>query len=214
MTAPPPTTPTPGQAGAAADPGDAGEGAPRAGLAAIISGPSGVGKTTIRQALIDGEPDRYVKSVSATTRPPRDGEVHGLNYFFLATDEFERGIAAGDFLEHAEYQGRYYGTPLSFIRESIAAGKVVLLDIEVQGMQQIVESADFPVVSIFVAPPSPEALIERLRGRGSETDDEIAGRLTRARHEMALAPLYDHVVVNEDLDRAVAEVKSLIDAAR
>ncbi|MGE3851364.1 MAG: guanylate kinase [Planctomycetota bacterium] len=183
------------------------------GLLVVIAGPSGSGKTTIRQMLLDAHPGDFVKSVSATTRPPRPGETHGVNYFFLQREEFERWIAEERFLEHAEYNQNLYGTPHSFIEEQLTAGRVVLLDIEVQGVQQLQEQSRYPLLTIFIIVNMDE-LARRLEARGTETAQQIGARLHRAQIESRLAGMFDHQVENQDLASCVDEIESLIRARR
>ena len=184
------------------------------GLLVVLAGPSGVGKTSIARGLIEAEPETYGFSVSATTRPMRSGEVDGVDYFFVDRNRFESWIAEGRFVEHARYQDHYYGTLADQVEQEIQAGRVLLLDIDVQGMQQLLGDDRWPLLTIFVLPPSFEELAERLRGRGTEGPEVVAGRILRARQELTLAPLFDHQVVNNDLEAARQEVRSLIESAR
>lgn len=161
----------------------------------VVSGPSGVGKGTVLKYVLDR--DDFVYSVSATTRSPREGEVDGVNYFFLSRDRFEEMITGGELIEHAEYNGNYYGTPKFFVESMLSQGKNVILEIEVEGAMQvkkIVPDATF----IFIAPESKEILESRLRGRGTETDDVIAGRLAIAEREIRACLMYDYIAVNRD----------------
>lgn len=178
----------------------------------VISGPSGSGKTTIVRRVLAEDP-ALVYSVSATTRPPRPGEVNGRDYWFLARGEFERRIAADDFAEHAEVFGNLYGTPAEPMRDAVAEGRVFLLDVDVQGARQI--RAKFPdAVFVIIKPPSEAALAERLRGRRTETPKEFARRLEAARRELECAGEYDHAIVNNRLDDAVRELKEVIRQAK
>lgn len=174
----------------------------------VISGPSGVGKTTICHALRGR--GRIVRSVSATTRAPRPGEVHGRDYFFLTREDFVAKREAGGFLEWAEYAGNLYGTPKDFVLEQTRAGKFPLLEIEVKGVQQL-RSQKWPGVYVFLAPPSIEDLRKRLEGRGNMPPDVIARRIKVAEEEMKHKDLYDRVVVNDTVDRALAEVLAILD---
>jgi len=176
----------------------------------VISGPSGVGKTTICRALRGR--GRIVRSVSATTRVPRPGEVDGKDYFFLTREAFEAKQAAGGFLEWAEYAGFLYGTPRDFVEKELAAGNCPLLEIEVQGVEQL-RGLKFPGLYIFLAPPSVEDLRKRLEGRGAMAPEVIERRIAVARKELERKDLYDHVVVNDTVDRALAEVLKILDAA-
>lgn len=176
----------------------------------ILSSPSGAGKTTITRALLAARDDLGF-SVSATTRPPRPGEVDGVDYFFLTPGEFERRRTAGAFLEWAEYGGQRYGTLGSEVERVLAQGCHVILDIEVQGARQVRERRS-DVVSIFVLPPSVEELVARLGGRGTDRPADLEQRLRRAVDELGEAPHYDYLVVNDDRTQAVAEVAAIIDA--
>jgi guanylate kinase len=171
----------------------------------VITGPSGVGKGSLIQELLRRQPDLEL-SVSATTRPPRSGERDGRDYRFLDPDEFERRVQAGDFLEHAEYAGNRYGTLRSELDR--APGGIVL-EIEVQGARQVREALPEAVL-VFIAPPSPEVLRERLIGRGTDSPDEIRRRLEQAESELAAQDEFQHVIVNDDLSRAAAELSDLV----
>lgn len=182
------------------------------GLLVVVSGPSGVGKGTVHERVRAALPGSRL-SVSATTRPPRPGEIDGVHYHFMDTARFEQLIVEDALLEHARYAGHCYGTPHADIRELLAAGHVVVLDIEVQGAVQVRERVPDALL-IFLAPPSLKELEARLRGRGTEDDGAVARRLDTARRELAQRDRFDAVVVNDDLDRCVAEVLERIDAAR
>ena len=173
-----------------------------------VSGPSGVGKGTIVKTILARRPD-VVESVSCTTRAPREGEVHGKHYFFLSKEEFERRIDEGDFLEYNEHFGNYYGTPKSFVKEALKE-KSVIMEIEVVGALNAKKA--FPeCVLVMVVPPSEEELKKRLRGRGSETDEQIAHRLSRMEYELSFKEQYDYVIVNDDLEKAIADLCKIID---
>ena len=176
----------------------------------VLSGPSGVGKSTvIRKVMEHWENMEF--SVSATTRAPRPGEVEGKDYFFVSRERFDEMVENGELLEHAEFVGNCYGTPNSQVLERLDNGITVVLDIEVQGAAQV--KALMPeAVTVFLAPPSLEALEQRLRGRGTESDETIRSRLETARKELLLAPTYDHTVVNDDADRAAAELEAILRA--
>jgi guanylate kinase len=174
----------------------------------VISGPSGAGKGTVI-ALVKERLDRVVTSVSATTRAPRPGEVDGREYYFLSRESFEHGVAAGEFLEWVEYSGNLYGTLRSDVEAKLAAGDDVILEIELVGARAVRTTVP-DAVSVFIAPPSMAELAQRLRGRGTETDEAIARRLNRAVTEVAAAGEFDHVVVNDDAARAAAEVAAII----
>lgn len=174
----------------------------------VVSGPSGSGKSTICRAL--AEAPAVVLSVSATTRPPRPGEVDGRDYRFLTREAFLRGVEAGEFVEYAEVFGQFYGTPRAPLEAAVAAGRVVLLDIDVQGAMQVRRA--FPeALLIFVVPPSREVLAARLEGRGTDAPEAVRHRLDAAEREMKQKDLYDHVVVNDVLEEAVAEIRDLIE---
>ena len=174
----------------------------------VVSGPSGVGKGTIVKTLIKRRED-VVESVSCTTRAPRTGEIHGREYFFLSKEEFIRRIDENDFLEYDEHFGNYYGTPKSFVREMLKE-KHVILEIDVVGALNAKKA--FPEsILVMIAPPSVEELKRRLTGRGTETDKEIENRLERLSYELSQKDKYDYVVVNDDLERAIAEVSNIID---
>ena len=171
------------------------------GVLLIISGLSGAGKGTICKRLIEKYPEFEI-SVSATDRAPRPGEVHGKEYFFLTTDEFEAKIARGELLEYARYVDHYYGTPKDWVEEQLALGKNVILEIELQGAFQVREK--MPETKLFfILPPSMEELERRLRGRGTETEEQISQRLDRAMEEMEYVDQYDYVIVNEEVEKSV-----------
>lgn len=182
------------------------------GLLVVIAGPSGVGKGTVHARVREALPDA-VLSVSATTRPARPGEVDGVHYHFVDRPGFEAMVAADDLLEWAEYAGNLYGTPRGPAEAAVADGKVVVLDIEVQGALQV-RAHSTGALLVFLAPPSFAELERRLRSRGTEDDAAVAARLDAARRELAQADLFDVVVVNDDLDRCVAEVLDHIATAR
>ena len=183
------------------------------GLLIILSGPSGVGKGTIRGYFEKNEDLNLAYSTSMTTRKPREGEVDGVDYFFRTKEEFENAIEKGQLLEYAEFVGNYYGTPRAYVEEQMAAGKDVILEIEVQGAVQI--KAKFPeAILIFVTPPSVAELERRLRGRGTETEEKIQGRLTRAKEEVEFIPDYDFILVNDELEECIKGAVNLIDAAK
>ncbi|MBQ8394688.1 MAG: guanylate kinase [Clostridia bacterium] len=173
-----------------------------------VSGPSGVGKGTMVKTLIARRAD-VVESVSCTTRAPREGEVHGKHYFFLAKEEFERRIQEHDFLEYDEHFGNYYGTPKSFVREALKT-KSVIMEIDVVGALNA--KKEFPeTVLVMVVPPSVEELKRRLSGRGSESEAQIENRLARMEYELSYKDQYDHIIVNDDLEKAIAELTQIID---
>lgn len=173
----------------------------------VMSGPSGAGKTSVCRVL-KADP-RVEFSVSATTRPMREGEQDGVDYHFLSVEEFERRIEAGAFVEHARYSGNYYGTPREPMERARAEGRVFILEIEVQGTRQL-RDAKLDACYVFIAPPSLEEIRRRLLARGTDGDAEIAQRMQIAEAEMAAQSLYDHVVINDDLDRAIGEVQEIL----
>jgi guanylate kinase len=177
----------------------------------VITGPSGVGKGTLIRSLLGRLPELEL-SVSATTRKPRLGETHGVDYHFLDDDEFDRRIAAGEFVEHATYSGRRYGTLRSDLEQRLARGAPVVLEIEVQGARQIAETMP-EAVRIFIAPPSEEALRARLVGRGLDTPHDVERRLATAREELRAQGEFPHVVYNDRLEDAVAALEEVVRAA-
>ena len=180
----------------------------RKGKTFIVSGPSGVGKSTVLQALLSKRDDLYF-SVSATTRPPRAGEEDGVHYHFLDRGTFEQWIAAGDFLEYAEYVGNLYGTPRLYVDRAMEQGRDVLLDIEIQGAEQVRQKRP-ETVRIYVAPPSWAELERRLVGRGTEDMEKVRFRLARGREEFAAARDFDYLVINDTVDRAVDELRAIM----
>ena len=178
----------------------------------VVSGPSGAGKSTVIARLMREDPD-VVFSVSATTRPPRAGEIEGKSYFFVTREKFQSMVENGDLLEHAEYVGNCYGTPKAPVLASLKAGKSVLFDIEVQGAAQI--KAQCPeAILIFVVPSDFSQIEKRLRARGTDSEEKIQGRLMQARRECERATNYDYVVLNDDPDRAADEMRSIITAEK
>ena len=176
----------------------------------VLSAPSGGGKTTIAKALRDQFPDRFGFSVSATTRKPRSGEKEGVDYHFWKPQEFLRGVGDGKFLEHARYGNELYGTLRSDVEKTLASGRHVLLDIEVQGAEQV-RKLDPQALTIFILPSDPRVLIQRLVKRGSETPEQIQERLERATYEIGKATQFHRWIINDDLDEAVAAVMRAID---
>ncbi|RMD93771.1 MAG: guanylate kinase [Alphaproteobacteria bacterium] len=188
--------------------------ASRRGLLIILSSPSGAGKSTLARRLREWDPSiRF--SVSATTRPPRPGEVNGRDYWFLSREEFEAKVAAGEMLEHAEVFGHLYGTPRAPVEEAIAEGSDVLFDIDWQGGQQIRNSAlGKHTLSIFILPPSIPELYRRLVARASDPPEVIARRMQKSRDEISHWPEYDYVLVNDDLDVTAGRLETIVTAER
>ena len=184
----------------------------RKGLLLVVSGPSGAGKGTICKALLNKN-DQIKLSVSATTRKPRNGEVHGVNYFFIEKEEFIKMIENGEFLEYAQIYDNFYGTPKAAIIECLEKGQDVILEIEMQGARQIKEV--YPEgVFIFVLPPSLEELKSRIVGRGTETQEEIEKRFSCAFEEINQIVNYDYFIVNEDIEKSVSDVEAIICAEK
>ena len=176
----------------------------------IISGPSGVGKSTVLSALLEKRSNVYF-SVSATTRDPRPGELDGIHYHFMDVDSFRKWIAMDQFLEYAEYVGNFYGTPKRFVDEAMEQGKDVILDIEVQGAIQVTSKRP-DAVRIFIAPPSWAELERRLTERGTDSKDKIQKRLLRAKVEFQTAHTYDYFVINDTVENAVKELDAIMTA--
>lgn len=175
----------------------------------VISAPSGAGKSTVITRLLELRPE-LVLSISVTTRPRRRGEIDGESYFFVTRNQFNEMIKHGEFFEYAEYVGEYYGTPKKQILDCIKSGRDVLLEIEVQGARQIME-ATTNAITIFLDTPSFGELERRLRSRGTDSEQKLAARLERARIEILSKSEYAHIVVNDDINRAAAEILSIID---
>lgn len=186
----------------------------RRGLAIILSSPSGAGKSTLARRLMDWDPTLRF-SVSATTRKPRPGEVDGEHYYFKSREEFEQMVDADQMLEHAEVFGNFYGSPRGPVESAMQDGRDTLFDIDWQGGQQIRRSAlAKDVVSIFILPPSIAALESRLRGRAQDSDEVIAERMAQSRSEISHWAEYDYVIINNDIDEAEAQLKTILSAER
>lgn len=181
------------------------------GLLIVFSGPSGVGKGTVRKEIFESFDNKFEYSVSMTTRPQRPGEVDGVDYFFRSREEFEDLIRQGQMLEYAEYVGNYYGTPLTYVNETLDRGVDVFLEIEVQGALQVKQKVPDGVF-IFLTPPDLEELQERLVGRGTDSEEVIRQRIERAKEEIALMREYDYAVVNDHVPLAAERVKRIIEA--
>ena len=181
---------------------------PSLGKLIVLTGPSGVGKGTLMQKLLQLHPELYY-SVSATTRSPRPGEINGQNYYFITRSQFEKLVAQGEFLEWAEFAGNYYGTPRAAVLEQIQSGKLVILEIELEGARQIRTS--YPnALSIFILPPSFSELEKRIRGRGQDSQEAIARRLNRAQEEIEAAAEFDIQIVNDDLKTALNQIEAVL----
>ncbi len=181
------------------------------GLLIVLSGPSGVGKGTVRKALFESEGHNFTYSISMTTRQPRKGEIDGEDYYFVTREEFEKRIEEGKFLEYAEFVGNYYGTPIDKVEQNITDGKEVVLEIEVEGARQVKEKMP-DAVFIFIAPPSFNALYERLQRRGTERQEVITERLAKARRELRLMNDYDYIVINDEVNNAADRIRAIIRA--
>jgi guanylate kinase len=179
------------------------------GLLIVLSGPSGVGKGTVRKEIFSHPDTAFEYSISMTTRASRIGEVDGIDYFFKSREEFEKLIEQDKLLEYAEFVGNYYGTPVDYVRETLNSGKDVFLEIEVKGARQVREK--FPDgLFIFLMPPSLTELKNRIVTRGTETEDIIHNRMLSAREEIEMMSLYDYVVENDQVDRACNRIKSIV----
>lgn len=185
----------------------------RRGLMLVLSSPSGAGKTTISKALLERD-GNLTLSVSATTRPPRPGEVEGRDYFFVDKNAFDAMVAAGEMLEHAQVFENYYGTPKKPVEEALSKGRDVLFDVDWQGTQQLRENARDDLVSIFVLPPSKEELERRLFARAQDSEDVVKKRMAKANEEMSHHSEYDYIIINVDIEESVSQVQSVLTAER
>jgi guanylate kinase len=185
----------------------------RRGLMLVLSSPSGAGKTTLSRRLLEADPS-IALSISVTTRKQRPGEVDGRDYHFIDAARFDAMVERGELLEWAEVFGNRYGTPRALVQDTLARGRDVLFDIDWQGTQQLREKADRDLVSIFVLPPSIPDLERRLRTRAQDSDDVIQARMAKAADEMSHWAEYEYVVINNEIDRAFAEVRSILAAER
>ena len=184
----------------------------RKGILIVVSGFSGAGKGTLMKRMVERF-DNYALSVSMTTRKPRPGEKEGVSYFFVEKDEFERCIGQDGLVEYASYCGNYYGTPRAWVQEQLEAGRDVILEIEIQGALKVKEK--FPeALLLFVMTPAAQELKRRLEGRGTESQDDIRGRLQRAVEESRGIEAYDYIIVNDDLEECIAQMNRTIEAAR
>ena len=175
----------------------------------IVSGFSGVGKGTVIKNLMNRHPEKYAFSISATTRKPRPGEENGREYYFVSRAEFISMIEDKELLEHAEYSGNFYGTPASPIEKLLNEGKNIILDIEVKGMKQV-KAMRPETITVFIIPPSAEELIKRLNNRGTETEEQIMSRLTKATEEGVFASEYDCIICNEDVEQTTDTLEMCI----
>ncbi|MFC3097973.1 guanylate kinase [Alteraurantiacibacter palmitatis] len=187
---------------------------PRRGLMLILSSPSGAGKTTISRKLLEAEGASLTMSVSVTTRPIRPGEVDGRDYHFTDVPSFRQMVDAGAFLEWAEVFGNLYGTPRAQVSAGLGEGQDYLFDVDWQGAQQLAQAAGSDVVTVFLLPPSLAELESRLRGRGTDAEEVVRGRMERARAEMSHWSEYDYVVVNDVIDDCFAKVQTILAAER
>ena len=185
----------------------------RRGLMLVLSSPSGAGKTTISRKLLDRD-DNLTLSVSATTRPMRPGETEGVDYLFVDQARFDAMVAEGAFLEHATVFEHCYGTPRAAVEAALSAGRDVLFDIDWQGTQQVAEKAREDLVGVFILPPSTGELERRLRARAQDPDEVVRGRMAKAADEMSHWAEYDYIVVNEEVEKSVAAVQSILEAER
>ena len=181
----------------------------RRGLLIVLSGPSGVGKGTVRKELFKMPGHNLTYSISMTTRKPREGEVEGQDYYFVSKTEFERQLKAGNLLEYAKFVGNYYGTPKDKVEEQLQSGKEVFLEIDVEGAMQVKEKCP-DAVFIFLVPPSKEKLYQRLKDRGTETEYEVKNRIEKANREFLMAYQYDYIVVNDEVHNAADKILAII----
>ncbi len=187
---------------------------PRRGLMFILSSPSGAGKTTIARKLLAAEPDHLSMSVSVTTRPKREGEIEGRDYYFTESEEFDAMVAEDAFLEWAEVFGNKYGTPRAQIMDGLGEGRDFLFDVDWQGAQQLSQRAGDDVVSVFLLPPSIAELDRRLHGRGTDSEEVIRGRMARALDEISHWDAYNYVVINDDIEACFTKVRDILHSER
>lgn len=185
----------------------------RRGLMLVLSSPSGAGKTTLSRRLLESDAEIEM-SVSATTRKPRPGEQEGRDYFFLSTEDFGIMRNRGEFLEHAKVFGNYYGTPKAPVEDALSRGQDVLFDIDWQGTQQLDETAPEDLVKVFILPPSVHELEKRLKTRAQDPAEVVAERMAKASDEISHYQEYEYIIINEDMDRAFAELQAILKAER
>jgi len=181
------------------------------GLLIVLSGPSGVGKGTIRKALFERKNQKFIYSISMTTRKMRDGEEDGKDYYFVSKEEFLKRIEEGKFLEYAQFVGNYYGTPLDKVDDQRNLGNDVILEIEVDGAMQV-KKKEPDAITIFILPPTKEDLYKRLVNRGTETEEVIKKRIERSDFELSLAKNYDYTVINDEVENAVDKIIEIINS--
>lgn len=185
----------------------------RRGLLLVLSSPSGAGKTTISRKLFEDD-GKLAMSVSVTTRPKRPGEVDGKHYHFVARAKFDQMVAQGELLEHAIVFGNCYGTPRAPVMQALESGQDIISDVDWQGTQQLKQNVGADVVTLFVLPPTIEALKERLQSRAQDTPEVVRARMAKSSDEMSHWAEYDYVIVNDDLDASVRQVRAILDAER
>lgn len=185
----------------------------RRGLMLVLSSPSGAGKTTLSRLLLADDPN-ITMSVSATTRKPRPGEKDGVDYYFLSTEDFGLKVNRDEFLEHAKVFDNYYGTPRAPVEEALSEGRDVLFDIDWQGTQQLMETAGEDIVRVFILPPSGQELEQRLKTRAQDPADVVAARMAKASDEISHYTDYDYIIVNHEVDKSLAQLKSILTAER
>lgn len=183
------------------------------GMLVVLSGPSGVGKGTVREQIFKQPENIFNYSVSMTTRPMREGEVNGCDYYFVSKSEFEKHIENGKMLEYAKYVNNYYGTPVKYVNETLERGKDVLLEIEVEGAFQVQEKIKDSIL-IFLIPPSLEELQNRIRKRGTENDEIVNQRMLKAIEELKQTARYDYAVINDDVNQSVQEINQILASER